>query len=293
MDECSSVSQRPRKVSYVALEERVAVGNLKLVASSAAAKLWKPTGTVSLRTIISDILLCTESGTLTSTWREEKLGYLGRRYSGPPEMRKTDPLYPHFNRLRSKGVNPSTIGRSLFGYPSYIRNLARSGLQDLYVLDLVNCHLVIMHRRHPTLSYLAQYVANREAVLASIPASRREAKELFIRLVYGGTPTAWCRDNNVDVEALPELVWHFFSDVKEAARLDLDNNRLFDSESAGRIQYLFNTVTERQAIDAVQKLLQERVLRFMPWSTVGCALPYQRPSWMNWCRHALRPVDSS
>ena len=81
MDEASSsVSQRPREVTYVALEERVAVDNLKRVASSAAAKLCKPSGTVSLRTIITDILLCTdESGRLISAWREEGTGYLGRR----------------------------------------------------------------------------------------------------------------------------------------------------------------------------------------------------------------------
>ena len=119
MDEASSsVSQRPRKVSHVALEERVAVENLRLVASSAAAR-WKPTGTVSLRTIISDILLCTnESGTLVSTWKEEGSGYLGRRYSDPPDARKGDPLYLHLKRLQAKGVNPASIGRSLFGYPS-------------------------------------------------------------------------------------------------------------------------------------------------------------------------------
>ena len=181
MDEASSsVSQRPRKVSYVALEERVAVDNLRLVASSTAAKLWKPMGTVSLRTILADIILCAEEGKLVSLWTEEAPNYAGRRYSGPQEMRKGEPLLPHFNRLKAKEVNPGTLGRSLFGYPSYIRNLARSGLPDLYVLDLVNCHLVILHRRHPTLKHSGHYVENREAVLASIPASRQKAKELFV-----------------------------------------------------------------------------------------------------------------
>jgi hypothetical protein len=236
MDEASSsVSQRPRKVSYVALEERVAVDNLRLVASSAAAT-WKPMGTVSLRTIITDILLCTNEGKLVSTWKEEGAGYLGRRYSGLPDIRKGDPLYSHFKRLQAKGVNPGTLGRSLFDYPSYIRNLARSGLPDLYVLDLVNCHLVILHRRHPTLKHLGQYVENRESVLARIPASRQKAKELFIRMLYGGSPAAWCRDHSVNVEALPEVVWHFHNDMKEASRLDLASEHLF-ADSTGRLQY--------------------------------------------------------
>ena len=95
MDECSSVSQRPRRVSYVALEERVAVGNLRLVASSAAAR-WKPMGTVSLRAILTDIILCAEDGKLVSLWTEEAPNYAGRRYSGPQDMRKGGPLLPHF-----------------------------------------------------------------------------------------------------------------------------------------------------------------------------------------------------
>ena len=108
MDEVSSsVSQRPRKLTYVALEERVAVSNLRLIASSAAAKAWKPMGTVSLRTILTDIILCAEDGKLVSLWAEEAPNYAGRRYSGPQEMRKGEPLLPHFKSLRAKGVNPS------------------------------------------------------------------------------------------------------------------------------------------------------------------------------------------
>ena len=268
MDECSSVSQRPHKVSYVALEERVAVDNLRLVAGSTAAK-WKPMGTVSLRTIITDILLCTNEGKLVSTWREEGTGYLGRRYSGMPEIRKGDPLYSHFKRLQAKGVNPGTLFRSLFGFPSYIRNLARSGLPDLYVLDLVNCHLAVLRRRHPTLDHLAYYVENREAVLASIPASRGEAKELFISILYGGSPTVWCADHSVSPDSLPEFVWQFKSDMKEALRLDMASKHLFGPESTGRLQYLFNTITERQAIDACQKLLQSRGASVHAWEHDG------------------------
>ena len=236
MDEASSsVSQRPRKVSYVALEERVAVGNLRLVASSTAAKLWKPMGTVSLRTILTDIILCAEEGKLVSLWTEEAPNYAGRRYSGPQDMRKGEPLMPQFKRLRAKGVNPNTTGRSLFGFPGYIRRLARSGLRDLFVLDLVNCHMVILHRRHPTLRHLAYYVENRERVLASIPASRAQAKELFIRLLYGGSVTAWCQEHSVDPAALPELVWQFQADMAEGRRLDLQGKHLFGPESAGKL----------------------------------------------------------
>ena len=137
------------------LVERVAVKNLRRIASCPAAE-WRPASSVSLRTIITDILLCTDEqrneGKLLSLWREESTDYRGRRYSGPSELHKQP---PELKRVRNRGANPGCIGRSLFGYPGFIRNLARSGLQDLYILDIVNCHVQLLHRRHPSLQHLA------------------------------------------------------------------------------------------------------------------------------------------
>ena len=125
------------------LVERVAVKNLRRIASCPAAE-WRPVSSVSLRTILTDILLCTEEqgseGKLLSLWREESPDYRGRRYSGPG-----DKTPPELKRVKSRGANPGCIGRSLFGFPSFVRNLARSGLQDLYVLDIVNCHVQLLH----------------------------------------------------------------------------------------------------------------------------------------------------
>ena len=96
----------------------------------------------------------------------------------------------HFKELLSKGVNPGTVGKSLFGLPKYLRNLARAGLKDCYILDLVNAHPAITLRRHPSLQALGEYVNQREQVLAQIPRQRPQAKELFIRLLYGGARRA-------------------------------------------------------------------------------------------------------
>ena len=83
MDDAQKTNQAK---AYVSLEERVAVEQLKLVASCDAAEQWHPLGTASLRTILADILLCTDAGKLYSTWHEEAVGHLGRRYSSPVEL---------------------------------------------------------------------------------------------------------------------------------------------------------------------------------------------------------------
>ena len=62
----------------------------------------------------------------------------------------------------------------------------------------------------------------------------------------------------MDPADLPELVWQLQADMAEGRRLDLQGKHLVGPESAGKLQYLLNTVAERQAIDAVEKLLLSR-----------------------------------
>ena len=192
-----------------------------------------------------DILLCCEPKNdehqLTSHWEEEDGKRKGRRYSKLGDIKKPDP----FANARRRGANPSFIGRSLFALPGYIRNMARSGLDDLWVLDLVNAHPTIMHRRHPSLQYHARYVEHREEVLATIPCDRAAAKELFIRLLYTGGIATWCRERGVDRAALPAFVEGFAADMKRIVELD----------GRGKGQYELNTEAERQAIDAIEAVL--------------------------------------
>jgi hypothetical protein len=226
------------------LVERVSVANLRQLASCPAAEEWCPTGTtVSLRTIIADILLCCDKDELCSYWEEERDGSRGRRYSKAGDV-KREPLA----NAKRRGANPGIIGRSLFALPGYIRDMARSELKGMWVLDLVNAHPAIMHRRHPSLQYLAQYVEHREEALASIPCGRAAAKELFIRLLYGGCVGTWCREFGVDRRDLPPFIFGFAADMKRVVELD----------GRGKTPYTLNTEAERKAIDAVEALLLQR-----------------------------------
>ena len=109
---------------------------------------------------------------LTSLWREESGGHRGRRYSSLAEVKKNNP----YHQIRLRGTSAGSVGRSLFAFPGYIRDLARSGLKKLWVLDIVNCHLCVMHRRRPSLEHLAHYVERRQEVLSSLPCHRAAAK---------------------------------------------------------------------------------------------------------------------
>jgi hypothetical protein len=79
------------------------------------------------------------------------------------------------------------MGASAFALPKYLRHVARAGLKDCWVIDLVNAHPQIQHARHPHLVHLKDYVEHRDEWLGKIPAGREEAKRLMIRLIYGGT----------------------------------------------------------------------------------------------------------
>ena len=72
------------------------------------------------------------------------------------------------------------MGRSLFGLPGWLRDLARSGLTNCYVLYMANAHPAIQHRRYNHLRVLGEYVRDREQLLDSVPTDRDSAKLICI-----------------------------------------------------------------------------------------------------------------
>ena len=134
--------------------------------------------------------------------------------------------------------------RCLFGLrnaPSaFCEVMARvlDGLPNCFVLDMVNAHPHIQHRRHPDLAALREYVRQREAALRSIPGERDDAKQLFIRLVYKGLWRKWCQDAGVNPGALLDIVERFRVEQEEISRRDQEANqeilRVLQAEDPGR-----------------------------------------------------------
>ena len=182
-----------------------------------------------MRSIINDFLAQVRDGYLRGFWREEvrmaALGMQGRRYSGYDKWHEDG----FFEGLMGQGVNDKSVGRSLFSLPGWLRDIGRCGLQDCYVLDMVNAHVVIQTRRHPLLATLKKYVENREETLCTIPRpadatdkqARDSAKLLFIRMLYGGSPAEWCKEQGLSEDGLPAFVQQFELDQTKARAKDM------------------------------------------------------------------------
>ena len=190
-----------------------------------------------------------------------KLGLRGHRYSGYTSGVGDE--VPSFESLITSGVNAGSVARSFFGLPNWLRDIARVGLPNCFVLDMVNAHPHIQHRRHPDLAALREYVRQREATLRSIPGERDDAKQLFIRLVYKGHWRKWCQDTGVSPGALPEIVERFRVEQEEISRRGQEANqeilRVLQAEDPGRavevLQCVLNTAEERRVMDKVEEAL--------------------------------------
>ena len=104
-------------------------------------------------------------------------------------------------------------------------------------LDIANCHPTIVYQTLSThgieLKSLQRYCENRnpclEAVRKTYGVDRDAAKLLYIRLLYGGTFEAWCKDNKVyDMEPTP-FIKAFIEDCAHAAKVIVAQNATLKS----------------------------------------------------------------
>jgi hypothetical protein len=124
-------------------------------------------------------------------------------------------------------------------------------------LDLVNAHPFFVSKRHPDLVNLKEYVDNREKILADTHPDRRIAKQLYLRLLYGGSAGAWSKSNGR--APIPAFAQLYEQDMTEARRRDVasvpEDEMVKIRETSARvgefIQYMLNTTEERTAIDEI------------------------------------------
>lgn len=104
------------------------------------------------------------------------------------------------------------MGLSLQLFPKRIRHTLSSKLY--HDIDMVNAHPILMlhlcgENQWPA-PMLQQYVDNREFILESIMhdfgVTRKQAKELMLRLMYGGALTKWMQDELIDTAELAATV---------------------------------------------------------------------------------------
>ena len=110
----------------------------------------------------------------------------------------------------------------------YLRKEIRHTLANgIYIdIDIVNCHpvllLQILKRKYNDYKQrfkgLYKYIKNRSEILECVQSEynvdRDTAKNLFIRILYGGTFERWRSDNNIETNILIGIVGRFEEDMK-------------------------------------------------------------------------------
>ena len=152
-----------------------------------------------------------------ATYREEKgmvaIGKKGRRFSGHVEAPK--------KKIKSPlGIVTAHFATSTFAQPNWLRSLLRSGLPGHFVFDLENCHLAVLRERHQPAadSALETYFQDRERILRDTHAGRTVAKQLFLRLLYGGSILAWKRTHRLGEFATEQFAERFAAEMAAIAR---------------------------------------------------------------------------
>ena len=208
-----------------------------------------------------------------TTYREEKgmvaIGKKGRRFSGhveaPKKKKKGEEEEEEFKS--PLGIVTAHFATSTFAQPNWLRSLLRSGLPGHFVFDLENCHLAVLRERHQPAadSALETYFQDRERILRDTHADRTVAKQLFLRLLYGGSILAWKRTHRLGEFATEQFAERFAAEMAAMRQADCQNHTQLLAKLRQRtarpveyLQYALNTARERELIDKVVLRLGER-----------------------------------
>ena len=162
---------------------------------------------------------------MTITWtsrrmrtrRRPTIGKKGRRFSGhveaPKKKKKGEeeeeefksPQQDRHGSLRNQHLRPAELAPVT----------ASLGTTGHFVFDLENCHLAVLRERHQPAadSALETYFQDRERILRDTHADRTVAKQLFLRLLYGGSILAWKRTHRLGEFATEQFAERFAAEM--------------------------------------------------------------------------------
>jgi hypothetical protein len=115
------------------------------------------------------------------------------------------------------------------GMARFSRRVRATIAQDNYVdIDMQNAHMSLLsqflakHKKKELYPALFDYVENRDTHLNNLMQlepnwTRKEAKQLYLRLAYGGSSFVHCEEINAKFEDLPEHVGQFENEIKLAS----------------------------------------------------------------------------
>ena len=121
------------------------------------------------------------------------------------------------------------------GLQSLRKEIRHTIAKDNYIdIDITNCHPVLLLQilkmnNYPNIKYLEKYVNDREEYLNTIidkyNTTRDEAKQLFIRLLYGGKFESWAKDHKIRYDNIPKFIEKFYNEIQAIQLLITNSNK--------------------------------------------------------------------
>jgi len=144
-------------------------------------------------------------------------------------------------------------------------------------IDIKNAHATIAVQLYERLQIecpcLKSYVNNRERILQKVQdacdVTRDAAKEAFIRMNYGGSLVAWCRDFGVDEDSVPSFLTKYQIETRENAKqllahpdfrvyVDAQKNKKPSAPNPASTQFAYVLQDlERQCLDVLIRAIVE------------------------------------
>jgi hypothetical protein len=186
-------------------------------------------------------------------------------------------------------VNPKQyLSMSVFHRPTR-HTLCNDYLVDL---DLVNCHYEIVLSKLRELNmpcehiqlYCSNVSAYREEVAQFYNVSKDTAKQLFIRLIYGGTVNGWMKDNNINTHRVPQIIENIADELEELIQVVWNGNQHIYNDIIESDPKYFNGKTPSQKqrtimafwCQSIERFIQEQCIMHLV-DTHECELKYFIP----------------
>ena len=128
-----------------------------------------------------------------------------------------------------------TFCRWSAGLQSLRKEIRHTLAKDYYIdIDIVNCHPVLLLQilkmnKYETIKYISKYVSNRDEyinlIIEKYNVSRDDAKQLFIRLMYGGSFHKWASDLKLSNVEEAKFINKFQNEMKSIQILITNSNK--------------------------------------------------------------------
>ena len=244
-----------KKVEVTSREPVNIAGLLGLARLKSAGRCKWPGSEVTIRTVLlAYVDRVGSDGWLKTSWFESGLAGVS------------------FKTRRYSCEGPGVEGKSLFCLPKLLRDSGRQGLWNACDIDIESCHLNAQVARHPDRPLLREYLKNkdvlRQRVVDATGVRAGEAKQLFLRLVYGGGVAGWAEECGVDAASVPVFAHSFAHEQGQIRAKDIEvNSELMavigksksteDKQNNDRtLESYMNMKWEREALNELECLIK-------------------------------------